>query len=139
MLVPVAFRLSVTAAVLAFLLVVAQVGHAQVIVATGVRPAFLTAGCRGCSQVRVANPNHERHAEFTMVHSRRAHIVVGLIAGVLVGASTGAVIGNQNAKRCHAESCQVDAALGGLGDVVMAGLVGAVVGGVIGAVWPARE
>lgn len=139
MLVRVAFRFSVTPTVLAFLLVISQVGNGQVIAPAGVRPGFLATGCAGCSEVSIASPTYGRHAEFSMLHSRRAHILVGLIGGLVVGASTGAIIGNQSAKRCHAESCQVAAALGGGADVLFGGLAGAVVGGVVGAVWPTGQ
>lgn len=75
---------------------------------------------------------------FTVGHTRQSHVLVGLLGGLVVGAAAGAIVGNNNAKHCHAESCQVSAALGGGFDVVVGGLGGAVVGAVAGAVWPVR-
>jgi len=75
---------------------------------------------------------------FTVGHTRQSHVLVGLLGGLVVGAAAGAIIGNNNAKHCHAESCQVSAALGGGVDVVVGGLTGALVGAVVGAVWPVR-
>src|SRR4051812_31932138 len=47
-------------------------------------------------------------------HSKQFHVVTGLLGGTAIGVVVGAVVANQEAKRCHAESCQVQAALGGL-------------------------
>lgn len=70
------------------------------------------------------------------VGSRRSHVLVGAISGLLIGATAGAIIANHNAKKCHGESCQVDAALGGPIDIVVLGFGGGLLGGVIGAIWP---
>ena len=75
---------------------------------------------------------------FTVGHSRQSHVLIGLVSGIVIGASVGAIIGNNDAKRCHAESCQVSAALGGGADIVAGGLAGAVLGTIAGAVWPIR-
>ena len=76
---------------------------------------------------------------FTVGRSRQSHVLVGLIGGLVVGAATGAIIGNSNAKHCHSETCQVSAALGGGFDVLVGGVTGAVVGAAVGAVWPVRK
>ena len=69
-------------------------------------------------------------------HSRQYHVITGLLAGAAIGWAAGAVVGNQTAKRCHAESCQVQTALGGLADMVVGGVLGATAGGIGGAAWP---
>ena len=69
---------------------------------------------------------------------RGSLILIGFVSGIVIGASVGAIIGSNDAKRCHAESCQVSAALGGGADIVAGGLAGAVVGALAGAVWPIR-
>jgi len=112
-------------------LAIGGVANAQVVAPAGVRAAFV--------HLRLASPSHQSRAAVTVGHSRQAHILLGLAGGLVIGASTGAIIGNQNAKRCHGESCQVEAALGGGVDVIVGGLVGMAVGGIVGAVWPVRE
>lgn len=136
---PVAFRLPLIPIIFGLLFLTTQSANGQMLAAAGVRPAFLTRGCAGCSEMAVAKPNYGPRTEFMVVHSRRNHIFVGLIGGVLVGVATGAIIANQSAKRCHAESCQVEGALGGLNDMLLGGLAGALVGSVVGAAWPPRN
>jgi hypothetical protein len=71
---------------------------------------------------------------FTVGHSRQTHILIGVVSGLVIGASVGAIIGNSGAKRCHAESCQVSAALGSGADILAGGLSGIVLGAFAGAV-----
>jgi hypothetical protein len=75
---------------------------------------------------------------FSVGHSRQSHVLVGLLGGLVVGTATGAIVGNDKAKHCHAESCQVSAALGSGADIFVGGLTGALLGAVVGAVWPVR-
>lgn len=74
---------------------------------------------------------------FTISAARQKHILIGMMGGVAIGATVGAIRANANAKRCHAESCQVEAALGGL-DIFVLGAGGLLVGGVVGTLWPTR-
>lgn len=83
--------------------------------------------------------SEEPGAAFTVGYSRQTHVVIGLISGLLVGASTGAIIGNSNAKRCRGESCQVSAALGSGFDIVLGAAGGALLGIVVGALWPVHD
>jgi len=71
-------------------------------------------------------------------HSRAFHVLIGLLGGGAIGAARGAIVANHNAKQCHAESCQVEAALGGL-DIIADGLVGAAVGAGVGLLWPVNR
>lgn len=78
------------------------------------------------------------HPEFVVVsHERNVHILIGMASGLVIGATLEAVKLNADAKRCHSESCQVQAA-DGLAIGIM-GVGGAAIGGVIGALWPVRD
>lgn len=100
----------------------------------------MSSHCDGCFLWRFANTESRNDRSLLVAHgSRHSHVLVGLLGGLLVGIATGAIIGNNNAKLCHSESCQVSAALGGGADVVVGGLAGALAGAVVGAVWPVSK
>ena len=102
--------------------------------------AKMSSRCDGCLSGRFANPETRNDHYLVVVGgSRSSHVLVGLLGGLVVGAATGAIIGNSNAKHCHAESCQVSAALGGGFDIAVGALAGALAGAVVGAVWPVSK
>ena len=100
----------------------------------------MSSRCDGCLSWRFANTESRNDGSLFVAHgSRRSHVLIGLLGGLVAGAATGAIIANNSAKRCHGESCQVSAALGGVADVVDGGLAGALAGAVVGAVWPVSK
>jgi hypothetical protein len=114
--------------------------QAQRISPVGARAASTHAATHASdTERRSATLGDATHAAARTGHSRQFHVVMGLLSGTAIGVAAGAVVGNQNAKRCHAEACQVEAALGGLGDTVEGGLLGAALGVVVGAAWPVHE
>jgi hypothetical protein len=100
----------------------------------------MSSRCESCLSWRRANTQSRKDRSLFLVDgSRSSHVLFGLIGGLIVGVATGAIIGNNNAKRCHAESCQVSAALGGGGDILVGGLAGSLAGAVVGAIWPVSK
>jgi hypothetical protein len=128
-----------------FAALIGVVGAGAVAEGQGIRPVGVRAlpvrfeECITCSAAVSASVRYETAAAFPVPHSRQSHILIGFVSGVAVGVATGAIVANQAAKRCHAESCQVQAALGGLGDMIEGGFFGAVVGTTVGALWPVRR
>jgi hypothetical protein len=72
----------------------------------------------------------------TVSSRRQVHILIGIASGLVVGATVEAIVLNDEAKRCHGGSCEIQAA-DGLA-IGMMGLGGAVIGGIVGALWPVR-
>src|SRR4051812_21841312 len=46
--------------------------------------------------------SHATQAAVGTGHSREFHVLIGLLGGGAIGAATGAIMANHNAKQCHA-------------------------------------
>jgi|SRR5690242_3337514 len=123
-------RLSVIAAFTAAALLAPGVAH--------------TALAQRIEQARVGVAIHRPATEssparpqaITISSARSLHILLGMASGLVIGGTVEAIELNSQAKRCHSESCEVQAA-DGLA-IAIVGLGGAVIGGVVGALWPVR-
>jgi hypothetical protein len=68
------------------------------------------------------------------IHARRTHVIVGAVAGTVVGGIVGYAIAHN--RNCQGPSCDVgsNALVGGV--VALSAIGGAVLGGIAGSLWP---
>ena len=111
----------------------------QMIAPAGVRiSSAVIAPCKACSEHALGSTNYDSEDAFTLGHSsRRAHILIGFVAGVTIGVAIGSIVANRDAKRCHTESCQ--GPFQGLNEMIKGGVYGVLLGTLVGAVWPVRN
>jgi hypothetical protein len=119
--------------------VFSRVATGQAIGPAGVHTSHVIPSlCQSCSKWLLAS-SYEREVAFSSGRSRKAHVLLGLVGGIVVGVLAGELRGSDDKGRCLKIKNTDTCGLVEVNDMVWGGLYGGLLGTIVGAFWPIQK